>query len=541
MQNYRETGLKLIVVSLLIVSFLAGFLLSPLFLRLSSSLFAPSQIGIIEVKGYVLFPQDLDYLLTLINYAKLNSSIKAVVLDINSGGGSAYAFEQLYYSIRLLSKTKPVVASVSGLAASGGYYLAASADYIYATPSSLVGSIGVIATMPSKVLPTSSVLETGPSKLSGFDLKKFPLQVDEVLKNFLNNIKETRGGRLNVSLTTLQKAEIYLGSEAKSLGLVDEIGSLQQAIERAASLAGISSYKILVLNNVIPNTFPNSTLAKSPFSQNLTVSFLNEVYPPPAIYCLYSPFLSNYLTQTPAFYSYPYVLDFQSGKDVVIDYAHSNAFSRQEIESLLTKIILKGYSFSFLTNGFQLQEKLANAKVFVVIAPTISFSDQEVETIKSFVDKGGHLILISAPLRTSPDAINSIAYKFGIVFSSGYLYNLKNYWGIYRFVVVSNFSENGMSFKGSKSTSSLLFRNISKIVVMSSSAIYSTNIYEAAYTDNETYLAITDKRAQYSPIITSYYGRVFAIGSLDMFVQPFISLYDNEKLENNLLEAALSG
>lgn len=529
MQKYRETGLKLIVASLLIISFLLGLFLSPLLLRSSSTLFVPNQVGIIEVEGYVLFPQDLDYLLTLINYAKLNSSIKAVVLDINSGGGSAYAFEQLYYSIRLLSKSKPVVASISGLAASGGYYLASSANYIYATPSSLVGSIGVIASMPNAVFPTSNVLETGPSKLSGFDLKKFPLQVDDVLKNFLNNVKEARGSRLNVSITTLQKAEIYLGSEAKSLGLVDELGSLQQAIEKAASLAGISNYKILVLNELITNTFPYSTLAKSPFSQNLTVSFLNEVYPPPAIYCLYSPFLSNYLTQTSTFYSYSDVSDFQSGIDVIIDYAHSNAFSKQEIESLLTKIVLKGYSFSFLTNSFQLQEKLANAKVFVVIAPTIGFSDQEVEAIKSFVDRGGKLILISAPLRTSPDAINSIAYKFAIVFSSGYLYNLKNYWGIYRFVIVSNFT------KGSS-----LFKNVSKIVVMSSSTVYSNNIYEAAYTDNETYLFVTGNRAQFTPILTSYFGRVFAIGSLDMFTQPFVGLYDNEKLENNLLEVALS-
>ncbi|MCI4438698.1 S49 family peptidase [archaeon] len=541
MQKYRETGLKLIIASLLIVSFLAGFLLSPLFLRLSSSLFVPGQIGIIEVKGYVLFPQDLDYLLTLINYAKLNSSIKAVVLDINSGGGSAYAFEQLYYSVRLLAKTKPVVASVSGLAASGGYYLAASADYIYATPSSLVGSIGVIASMPSVVLPTPSVLETGPSKLSGFDLKKFPLQVDEVLKNFINNVKVARGSRLNVSTATLQKAEIYLGSEAKSLGLVDEIGSLQQAVEKAASLAGISSYGILILNELIPNTFPYSTLAKSPFSQNLTVSFLNEVYPPPAVYCLYSPFLSNYLTQTSTFYFYSDVSGLQSGNDVIIDYAHLNAFSRQEIESLLTKIVLKGYSFSFLTDSFQLQEKLANAKVFVVIAPVTSFSDQEVEAIKNFVDRGGKLILISEPLRTSPDAINSIAYKFSLVFSSGYLYNLINYWGIYRFVVVSNFSKNEAPFTKSTLTSASLFRNISKIVVMSSSAVYSNNIYEAAYTDNKTYLAIADKRAQFTPIVVSYYGRVFAIGSLSMFTQPFISLYDNEKLEDNLLEVALSG
>ncbi|MBO3768647.1 MAG: S49 family peptidase, partial [Candidatus Brockarchaeota archaeon] len=437
MQKYKETGFKLILISLLIVSFLVGFFLSPLLFRFSSILFAPNQIGIIEVKGYVLFPQDLDYLLSLINYAKLNSSIKAVVLNINSGGGSAYAFEQLYYSIRLLSKTKPVVASVSGLAASGGYYLAASANYIYATPSSLVGSIGVIASMPSAVFPPSNILETGPNKLSGFDLRRFPLQLDEVLKNFINNVKESRGSRLNVSTETLQKAELYLGSEAKSLGLVDELGSLQQAIEKAASLAGISNYKILILNELIPNVFPYSTLAKSPFSQNLTFSFLNEIYPPPAIYCLYSPFLSNYLSQAFTFYPYSNVQTLQNGNDVVIDYAHSNAFSTQEIESLLTKIVLKGYSFSFLTDSFSLQEKLANAKVFVVIAPTTSFSDQEVEAIKSFVDRGGKLILISAPLRTPPSAINSIAYKFAIVFSSGYLYSFRNYWGIYRFIVVS--------------------------------------------------------------------------------------------------------
>lgn len=529
MQKYKETGLKFIIISLIIISFLAGLLVYPILSRLTSSFFVPSQIGIIEVKGYVIFPQDLEYLLKLVNYAKTNSNIKAVVLDINSGGGSAYAFEQLYYSIRLLSKTKPVVASISGLAASGGYYLAASANYIYATPSSLVGNIGVIASMPKVVLPTPEILETGPSKLSGFNLKDFPLQVNNVLKNFLSNVKETRGIKLNVSLLTLQKAEIYIGSEAKTLGLIDEIGSLQQAIEKASSLARISNYKVLILNEIIQNVFPYSTLAKSPFSQNLTISFLDEAYPPPAIYCLYSPFLSNYLAQTSLFYSPSNFSGDQLGNDVIIDYSHSNAFSKQEIESLLTKIVLKGYTFSFLTSDLQLQEKLASAKVFVVIAPAISFSEQEREAVKSFVDRGGKLVLISAPLRTPPDAVNSIAYKFSIVFSSGYLYNLKSYWGIYRFIVVSNFSK-----------SEILFRNLSKIVVMSSSAIYSNNVYEAAYTDNETYVTIADKSAQYSPIITSYYRRVFAIGSIDMFTQPFINLYDNEKFEDNLLEAILS-
>lgn len=534
MQGFRKKGLKIIVVSLILISFVAGFLTYPLIEKLAIRS-VPDEIGTIEIRGYVLYSQDLEYLLKLIDYAKTNSSIKAIVLDIDSGGGVSYAFEQLYYSIRLVSKTKPVVASISGLAASGGYYLAASAEYIYASPTSFVGNIGVVAFMPERVYPVPSIMETGPYKLSGFNLTSFPLQVNDAISNFVNNVKEGRGGRLNASPSTLEKAEIYLGSEAKSIGLIDEVGSIEQAIDKAASLAGITNYKVSILNEIIPNTFPFSTLAISPFSLELNDSFLSGIYPPPAIYCIYSPFLANYQSQPLKQITYPNGLqETNTGEDVIIAYAYRNAFSRDEIESLLTEIILNGHTFSFLTDKSQLQSKLMNAKAFVVIAPTESFSDRENQIVKGFVERGGKLILISSILRASQKEINSLSYGFGIVFSSSYLYNLRSYYGIYRYIFVSNFTING-------NNNFNIFKNVSKIVMMTASPIYSSDINEAALTDNGTYSFVSDKTMQYTPIVVSYNGRVVAIGSFEMFTQPFITLYGNEKFEENIVNFMFSG
>lgn len=182
-----------------------------------------------------------------LRYARENPAIKAVVVVMNSPGGSAAFSEELFLDVLQTRERLPVVTSIDLLAASGAYYMATAANEIYAKPTSNVGSVGVIASLPGDVYIEEDLLTTGPYKAFGGTRDGYVRQIERAKFAFLNAVRAGRGERLKIDLENLSRAEVYTGVQALDYGLIDGLASGEEAIRRAAELAGLRSYETVEL------------------------------------------------------------------------------------------------------------------------------------------------------------------------------------------------------------------------------------------------------------------------------------------------------
>lgn len=179
--------------------------------------------------------------------ARSDPSIDAVVLVSNSPGGGASASETLYLEVARTAEQMPVVASVDAMAASGAYYTIAPADYIYAKPSSLVGSVGVFITQPTDPQPIDEVVASGPKKLSGGNERDWSYKTESLRRAFVGAVFASRGDDLTISRTELSEGNLFTGAQAVRNGIADEIGGSNEAIRKAAREAGLDDYRVEVL------------------------------------------------------------------------------------------------------------------------------------------------------------------------------------------------------------------------------------------------------------------------------------------------------
>lgn len=188
---------------------------------------------------------------------KDNDKVKAVVFRVNSGGGSAYASEQIWKAISDLKEKKPVVVSMGDYAASGGYYISCNASKIIAQPNTLTGSIGIFGMFPNVEGLTKKVGlsfdNVKTNKFADFGDATRPMRDDEkaILQNyiergydlFLTRCSEGRGIPKD-SLDLIAQGRVWTGNQALKIGLVDALGDLDTAIEEAAKLAELSDYSL---------------------------------------------------------------------------------------------------------------------------------------------------------------------------------------------------------------------------------------------------------------------------------------------------------
>jgi protease-4 len=179
--------------------------------------------------------------------ARADPDIDAVVLQINSGGGSASASETMYLEISKTSEEMPVVSSVGSIAASGAYYAAVGSDRIFIKPASLAGNVGVLFTPPAQVEPNDIILTTGPSKLAGASERGWRYKTDALQEAFLSAVVEGRGDALEIPRERVATAELFTGAESVETGMADEIGTTRDAVEYAAAEAGLDSYDVEVI------------------------------------------------------------------------------------------------------------------------------------------------------------------------------------------------------------------------------------------------------------------------------------------------------
>lgn len=260
--NRKTTGIIIVAVSILI-TFTAAALSFSRQGGMSTGLAGTKRaVAVIYLTGTIAFGDQssilqagtsTDQTMRALERAEKDRSLRAVVIRINSPGGSAAASQELYEQVlRLKSSGKKVVASFGDIATSGGYYVGVAADRIVANPSTITGSIGVIATVPNlqelyrKIGYQEQTFKSGAHKdmfspnrpVTSEERNIIQGIIDETFSQFVKAVAEGRNLPLS-QVRSLADGRIFTGSQAKRLGLVDDLGGLQEAIRIAAKLADI--------------------------------------------------------------------------------------------------------------------------------------------------------------------------------------------------------------------------------------------------------------------------------------------------------------
>ena len=187
-----------------------------------------------------------------------DDDVKAVVFRVNSGGGSANASEQIRHALKLIKEKKPVVVSMGGMAASGGYWISSPASYIFAEPTTITGSIGIFGLIPNfsglvqdKLGVTFDGVTT--NKYSDYDndlilgkdntetMKYMQTYIDRGYQSFLDIVSEGRGLK-PAQVDSIGQGRVWLATDALNIKLVDQLGSLDDAVKKAAELAKLDDY-----------------------------------------------------------------------------------------------------------------------------------------------------------------------------------------------------------------------------------------------------------------------------------------------------------
>lgn len=211
-----------------------------------------------------------------------DNTIKSVVLRINSPGGSAQISNEIFYELNLLKKKKPIVSSFGDIAASGAYYIAMVSDSIFAYPTTITGSIGVLGMMPdvkefiNKLGVKNTLVQTHPNSyfysptygLSPAGKKILKQSIDNIYKDFIKIVAKNRKKSFSY-IHKIAQGRIWSGKQALKIGLIDKFGDLNYAIKSAALLANLKSFSINSYPN-IDNSFFSSI---KNFSQNNKLNY----------------------------------------------------------------------------------------------------------------------------------------------------------------------------------------------------------------------------------------------------------------------------
>jgi hypothetical protein len=210
---------------------------------------------------------------------------------------------------------------------------------------------------------------------------------------------------------------------------------------------------------------------------------------------------------------------------VVFDMAHSNNVDVSELRILVLRLTARGYKVEYLMSKNALEETLKYADAFVVISPRSSYSSKHVDLLSRFVEKRGKLLLVHDPTRK--DSINSLSAGFGIIFDSGYLYNQVENDGNYQYIFLKEFEKNELT------------RGLSKVTMYAASSITSSG-KGLAFTDENTFSS-TQPKQRFTPMVLTSSGNVLALGDLSFMLEPYNSVFDNNKLASNIADFLTTG
>jgi protease IV len=223
-----------------------------------------NRISVVYAEGNIVTGKGNDnniggnYYADVIRKERKDTSVKAIVLRVNSPGGAAIAADIMWRELELASKVKPVVVSMGNYAASGGYYISAPATKIYADPTTISGSIGVFGLIPNagklleqKLGLTTEIVSTNKNSefpsvyrpMNSYEKEMMQKSIEQIYSDFVNKV--AAGRKLTYqSVDSIGQGRVWSGTSALKINLVDEMGGLEAAIKGAAKLAGIEKYSI---------------------------------------------------------------------------------------------------------------------------------------------------------------------------------------------------------------------------------------------------------------------------------------------------------
>ena len=275
---------------------ITGLLVLLVFISLFLTLFQKNiplgnRLALIRIEGPIIDAKDA---IDEIKEYTGDKSIKAIVLRVDSPGGAVAPSQEIYEEVKKAVAKKKVVVSMGSVAASGGYYISAPATKIIANPGTLTGSIGVIMEIPNieklmdKIGIRTEVIKSGRHKDIASAFRSMGKEEREILQGVMDNVHEqfiravAEGRKMKVEeLRKIADGRIFTGEQAKTYGLVDELGTLEDAIKIAADLAGmkeepevVSKKDKLSVLDILRNTFPKE---------------IADIFPTVKIKYLYSP------------------------------------------------------------------------------------------------------------------------------------------------------------------------------------------------------------------------------------------------------------
>lgn len=262
------------VLLVLLVLFVLLIIVTTLIVMFQKNLPIGDRVALIRIEGPILDSKEaID---EIKGHAK-DPSIKAIVLRIDSPGGAVAPSQEIYEEVRKAAAKKKVVVSMGSVAASGGYYIASPATRIVANPGTLTGSIGVIMEIPNieglmnKLGVKTEVIKSGSHKDIASIFRSMKKEEREILQNVLDNvheqfIKAVAEGRkmLFEDVKKIADGRVFTGEQALKVGLVDELGNLEDAVKTAAKISGIKGEPVVVTKkerfsiiNLLRDSVPN--------------------------------------------------------------------------------------------------------------------------------------------------------------------------------------------------------------------------------------------------------------------------------------------
>lgn len=245
------------IIGLLVFFFGLFFILGRFTLKSGAAKFTfGDKIGVVEIRGVIT--QSAGIIETLHQYEK-DQGVKAILLRIDSPGGGVGPSQEIHREVMKIKPKKKVIVSMGSVAASGGYYIAAASDRIVANPGTITGSIGVLMEFTNieelfkKIGIKGVVLKSGEHKDIGSPLREMTADEKKLMQAVIDNVHQqfveavAEGRKLDrAKVAQIADGRILTGEQARQLGLVDELGNLQDAIDAAAKLAGIEGKPVIL-------------------------------------------------------------------------------------------------------------------------------------------------------------------------------------------------------------------------------------------------------------------------------------------------------
>ncbi|MEM1598544.1 MAG: S49 family peptidase [Pyrobaculum sp.] len=505
--------------------------------KLEAKARAEKEIVVVPV-DFVISDYSVDFLIQYVKRLEFDNKTAGVVVLINSPGGAVGATERLYTVLRGLNKTKYAV--ISGLGASGGYYVAMSAERVYATPSSWVGSVGVIATIwPEEYLieVPDFIYTTGPLKYYGRDLPALYNDVEKFRENFVDVVVKSRGARLK-DLERVEAAEIFRADEALQLGLVDKLGGLWDAVRDMAEELGLKNYTVVDIYEKY-NVSRWTTIVIPLFQGKVALKALLN------------------MSSLPIFYMYPGAVQLPDGHlnittpppmpapqgrprkpYVVLDMSHGNALGFSFVEPLAALIVARGYELRTVTSEAELVEALKNATGLVVANPTAPFSTQALEAVVNATRRGVRVLYLADSKATSLTYYGPIIIV-APVFAPANVHNLLMYFnasiiprGVFNASALGakTFERNWQFVHVQVGEVGNFTKGVKRLVLYSPTPVVTTAGVKID--------VVGDVRGYGRDSYTIFFnvGNFTYVGSMRSFTPYFIALGDNKKFLQNLVD-----